>query len=345
MITADEFLNRLQRKLDDEEEEVWTRDFLLSAAQDGYDRLCRESECLFDMEMFDNQPLGGNHTRDFEVHFMPGVPILARFNFTRESEKEFVDDEAKGPVNHTRPSDATAITAPNKPTPRTLARLSNRYVSVDRVTHNWLRLEADHDRYFRLTKFNYETLQGGVWSYSMDQDGVFNLRTVGVPVAELPTVAISGIYGAMRQCTEIGFDSEPTIGEYGVIRSIPRHFAGNQYGGIKRVVSDDLSTRVEVFRLGKELTSHPFEIPDRAVRYVEWWAMYRAFSEPGHGENSELAAHFKQRFEYGLEVMKKRVNSMMRERTIALGSKRTGRRDSYLEMFPADYGYKRPFRG
>ena len=346
MITGNEFVTRLQRKLDDEGEEIWSRDFLMNAGQDGYDRLCRAAECIFDMQMFDNQPQAGNHTRDFEADYMPG-PVLGRFNYTRESEREYVTEGSRGPMDHTRPSDATFMTDPNRPSsPRTLGRLISRFVTVDRVTHDWLKLEPELDRYLRLTKTEYQTLQGGVYSYSMDQDGLFWLRTVGVPVSRLPVVSISGIYGPLRRITDYGLDQELVLGNYGAIRSLPRQFStGSQYGMIRRIVPDDDATRVELFRLGNPITEHPFEIPDRAVRYIEWWTMYRAFSEPGEGENAELADHFRQRFENGLAMIKRRVNAINRERTMAMGAKRLTKRDNYLEMFPSDFGYKRPFRG
>lgn len=345
MITLNSFLDRIQRKLDDEKGEVWSRDFLARAAQDGSDRLSRESQCIFDMDMTDNRPLTGDHTRDFEADYMTG-PILGRFNYTRESEREFVSENSLGPVNHTRPTDAEYMTDPEEgPTVRSLVRLSSRFVAIDRVTHDWLRLEPEHDRYLRLSKTEYQSLQGGVYSYSMDQDGIFWLRTVGVPVMRLPSEEVSGIYGAVRQISSYSFDQELVLGEYGVIRQVPRHFAtGNQYGVIRRIVPDDRATRVEYFRLAKPLSEGHFELPDRVVRYIEWWVMHRAYSEPGEGENKDLASHFKNRYQNGVMALKKRINAVNRERTIAMGSKRHSHRDSYLEMFPADYGYKRPFR-
>lgn len=346
MIGTNDFLTRVQRKLDDEQGEVWSRDFLLQAAQDGCDRLCRGAEIIFDMAMEDDRPLVGTHTRDFEVEYMTG-PIFARFNFTRESEREFVTDGARGPVNHTRPSDAEYMTdTDHPPSTRTLMKLPSRFVSVDRVTHDWLRLEPEQDRYLRLTRTQYQTMEGGVFSYSMDQDGIFWLRTVGVPVRRLSTQEISGVRGGIRQITDYSFDQELVLGNYGVIRQVPRQFAGgNQYGVIRRIIPDDRATRVELFRLAKPLSEGQFEIPDRAVRYVEWWVMHRAYSLPGEGENKSLAEHFKNRFNAGVDTLKRRVNAVNRERTIAMGGKRTTHRDGYLEMFPADYGYKKPFRG
>ena len=336
---------RLQRRLDDEDEEVWSREQLGNFLQDGYDRICRESQCLFDMEMYDTAPMTGNYTKPFEAEFMTG-PIMTRFTVTRPSDAEFVDGDAIV-SNHTRRSDADYMSSDTdgySPTARTLGRLPAGYVAIDRVTHDWLPLAPEHDRYHRKTRSDYQTLSGGVFSYQMDQDGWQNIRLVNVPVTVNPAEEIQGLHGGIRVITSYDLSQEPIVGTYGGIRAIPRHFSGSQYGGIRRIVQDDDNTRVEYFRLGKDLGQHPFELPDRAVKYVEWWAMYRAYSTPGEGENKKLADHFQMRFYAGVEQLKSRVRSVMRERTIAMGSHRTTGRDGYLQHFPADYGYSRPFR-
>ena len=139
--------------------------------------------------------------------------------------------------------------------------------------------------------------------------------------------------------------SETVLGSYGIIRQIPQHFVtGTEHGAFRRVVVDDSNTRVEFFRLGKRLADHPFEIPDRMVKYVEWWALYRAFSTPGEGEDPAMAGHYRQRYEMGKEKVKSRVRAQMNERTISMGTHRLGHLDSYLERFPSDYGYSRPYR-
>jgi hypothetical protein len=299
------------------------------------------------MEMYDTQPLSANHTKEYENEFMD-TPVLSRFMVTRESDAEFVDGN---PIiaNHTRPTDAEYMSPddtylPMTPTTRSLFKLPAGVVSVDRVTHDWLRLDPEQDRYHRKTRSAYQTLEGGVFSYQMDQDGWQSIRLVNVPVTVVSSVEISGLHGGMRVVTEYGLEDEPVIGVYGGVRVVPRHFSGNQYGGIRRIVSDDNATRVELYRLGKNLDNHPFEIPDRSVKYVEWWAMHRAYSKPGEGENKKLADHFSARFEQGVQTVKTRVRTIMRERSIAMGSKRETARDGYLEHFPANYGYSRPFR-
>jgi hypothetical protein len=297
------------------------------------------------MEMYDPRPMACNYTKPFEADYIDG-PVLGRFTVTRESDVEFVDGNAII-SNHTRPTDAEYMDSSvdgYTATPRTLGRLPAGYVAVDRVTHNWLRLEPEHDKYHRQTRTDYQTLPGGTFSYQMDQDGWQNIRLVNVPPAVVSTEEISGLHGGIRQITSYDLDAEPIIGSYGALRVVPRHFSGNEYGIVRRIVPDDDATRVELYRLGRDLDSTPFELPDRAVKYVEWWAMSRAYSTPGEGENKKLADHFRMRFAAGVDQIKSRVRSTMRARTIAMGSKRSTQVDAYLQHFPADYGYSRPFR-
>jgi hypothetical protein len=349
MITLNEFLADVQRSLDDENEEVWSKDQLANWAQHGYEDLCRGSQCLFDMVMFDAQPVVGNYTKEFEREFMEG-PIFARFTHTRPSEAEYVSESIES--NHTRPCDAqymppvsaaTLEQETGSPTTSTLRRLPETTIAVDRVTHNWLRLNPEPQSYHRKTRQWYEKIEGGVFSYQMDMDGWQNLRLVNVPVTVVDTVSYSGVHGVIRQTDEYALSGETIVGSYGAMRVIPRHFSGQQYGVIRRIVPDAANTRVELYRLGNELTDAPFEIPDRAVKYVKWWVMARAYSQPGEGENKKLAIHFKERFKQGVDTIKNRINTVNRARTIAMGSKRSTGRDGYLQHFPANYGYSRPF--
>lgn len=396
MISADEALNTLQRQLDDTDGEQVSRELLLTFLQDGYDRLCREGECLFDMEMYESRPRTANYTKEFERQFID-TPVMERFTCTRETDAEFIDGDALV-SNHTRPTDAEYMTeSGHGPTKTGLRKLPPGYVSVDRVTHHWLRLSPQHDRYNRLTRVAYQTLEGGVFIYQMDQDGWQNIRLVNVPAFENETetfkyngwmgewvstidyargdivshagsfwkcaldnlgqtpgypifwVAYTGepvnFHGGIRQVTSYDMDVETVVGSYGGVRVVPMHFAsGSQYGGVRKFVGDLNNTRVEYYRLGKPLDEAPFEIPDRMVKYAQWWALHRVYSLPGENESPKLAEHFKMRFLAGVERLKSRINSVNRDRAISMGSKRTHIKDNYLEHFPADYGYSRPFR-
>jgi hypothetical protein len=348
MISKAQAVDRVMRALDDETGDVWTRAQIEDFVEDGYDHLCRDAECLFDMKMYTNEYSVGNYTRDFEKDYLPeGLVDLGRFNFTREWEREFVEPGARGPMNHTRPVEAEYMTdESNPPSTSYTHQLPDGFVSIDRVTHDWLMLMPESQRQLRQWRTRYETEVGGVFTYSMDNEGLWEIRMVGVVAGALPTsdYTTSGTFGCVRQITSWDFDDEPVVGNYGIIRQAPIHFNSGQYGGIKRIVNDTNSTRVEYYRLGRNLDSEGFELPDRYVRYVEWWAMYRAFSTPGDGEDSKMAQHFKMRFEAGVERVKKRIKAVMAERVGAIGHKRTVGRDAYLERFPSNYGRKRPFR-
>jgi len=353
MITLATSTARVQRQLDDEDADVWTVTQVQDFLQDGYDRFCRDTQCIFDMEMYEDRPHTGNYTKEHEKDYMTDIPILARFTITKESDRQYVDPGAPIPSNHTRQDDASYMStdrdslATSGSSTRTVGILPARFVSVDRVTHDWLRLAPESARYNRRNRNIYQTESGGVYAYQMDEDGLWNFRTVGVPVRELPTVTISGIFGGIRAFTddEFDYDDEVVVGTYGGVRQVPQQFASGQYGGVRKIIPDANATRVEYFRLGKNLRAHPFEIPDRYVRYVEWYALYRAYNTPGEGEDKALADHYMQRFQMGIEKMKKRVDDEMKERAQAMGTKRLGKLDSYLERFPSNYGYKRPFRG
>lgn len=348
MITKDESVNRVMRALDDEDAEVWSRVQVEDFVEDGYDHLCREAECLFDMKMYTSQYSAGNYTRDFEKDYLPaGMVDLGRFNFTREWEREFVEPGARGPVNHTRPVEAEYMTEVSSPPSTSYTHyLPDGFVSIDRVTHDWLMLLPESQRYLREYRTRYESESGGVFTYSMDNEGLWTIRMVGVPAGILPTsdYETSGTDGGVRRITSWNYDDEPVSGDYGGIRRLPDHFNSGQYGGIRQIVDDQNSTRVEYFRLGRDLEADGFEVPDRYVRYIEWWAMYRAFSTSGEGEDKKMAAHFKMRFDHGVRRVKKRINDVMNERSASMGQNRGGQRDSYLERFPSNYGRKRPFR-
>ncbi len=344
MISTDEAITTLQRMLDDTDGEQFSRELLLNWMQDGYDRIAREGECLFDMQMYESRPRTANYTRDFERPFIDSQ-VMEKFTCTRESDGEFMDGEALV-SNHTRPSDSVYMTESGHTATKTgLRKLPEGWVSVDRVTHHWLRLSPQHDRYNRLTRVAYQTLEGGVFQYQMDQDGWQYIRLVNVPAFMNESETITGKYGPIRQVTSYEMDQESVIGSYGIIRSVPRHFVcGTGYGATRKFVEDLNNTRVEMYRLGAPLHEGVFELPDRFVKYVQWWALYRAYSTPGECESPKLAEHYKMRFEAAVERVKNRVNSVNRDRALIMGQHRTYIKDNYLEHFPADYGYARPFR-
>jgi len=239
------------------------------------------------------------------------------------------------------------------PSTRRKVQLPDELVQISRVTQNWLALRAEFARDIRLTRRSYETMEGGVFAYSQSQEGFFGLRPVGIPPAMLPSVTYTyGVdlngrnvyFGAIRKIDEWDFGSEPVMGTYGIPRGVPRHFPSGRFGGFRTIVPDDNALRVEFYRLGRSLYSEPFELPDRAVKYCEYWALYRAYSAPNEGEEKVLADHYKGRYQAGVKRMENRVKAQMDERTMTMGGKRQNFVDSYLALFYGDYGYARPAR-
>lgn len=342
MQTLQATINRVLHRLDDEACLVWTRAQIENWIMDGYDSFARDTSCIFDMVMFSHDPLVANHTREFEEQFMGDLPIAGIFQFTREQERDFAGPSAIGPSNITRMAEASYVDVPQT---NLLKKLPDGYNTVERVTHDWLRLDPEHSRYLRGTRLLYETQQGGVFAYSIEQDGFFSLRTVGVVPPRIPPFDIQGTWGLLRQEDPSESDNnDAVIGSWGILRASPLHFpALGPWGTVRQVIKDDTNTRVEITRLGRSLNQHPFEIPDYCVVATEYWAMYRAFSDHGPGENPELAKHFKERYEIEVQYVKSIVDDVMEERTIQMGGPREGQRDDYLQHFPSDYNYPRRF--
>lgn len=109
-------------------------------------------------------------------------------------------------------------------------------------------------------------------------------------------------------------------GSWGTLREIPEHFPmGAPYGVPRRLYSDDSNTRVEYFRLGKDLDEYLFELPDRFVKYVEFYAQAKALERDGPGQDLALSNHFMGRFGDGVSRMASRMAEMKRSRVGAIG--------------------------
>jgi len=129
------------------------------------------------------------------------------------------------------------------------------------------------------------------------------------------------------------FDSDPTdtvvttevtgrtTGGFGILRHVTGDFpAGGPWGTPTRIHPEALNTTVEITRLGRDLATYHFEIPEAYVKYVIFYAMSRALRRDGPGQDLTLAEHYEQRFEQGVYRLDKRVQNMVPERRGAFGS-------------------------
>ena len=83
--TAYDAIHQAQRKLDDEDDTIWSHAELLLYAKDGYNQLCRQTKCLFDMFVIENVPPTGNWGSDLQRHLAeqtPGMKLARSVRFS-----------------------------------------------------------------------------------------------------------------------------------------------------------------------------------------------------------------------------------------------------------------------
>lgn len=133
--------------------------------------------------------------------------------------------------------------------------------------------------------------------------------------------------------------AKTVFGTWGSLREIPEHFPmGGQWGIPRRMYYDTKNTRVEYFRLGKDLDEYAWELPDRFVKYAEFYACAKALERDGSGQNMALAGHFMERFSDGVRRMVKRLSECKRAVVGQIGG--TGRVPTKpaLARLPWKYG-------
>jgi hypothetical protein len=118
-------------------------------------------------------------------------------------------------------------------------------------------------------------------------------------------------------CTEIGGRA---TGGFGILRHEEGAFpAGGTWGSPTRMHPHAVNIDVELFRLGRDLDSHPIELPDAYKKYVLYFAMSKALERPGHGQDLEMSKHFHDRFLMGIDRMTRKQESMSEEYVGTLG--------------------------
>jgi hypothetical protein len=110
-------------------------------------------------------------------------------------------------------------------------------------------------------------------------------------------------------------------GGFGILRvSGGDHPANGTWGTPRRIHPHTDNTKVEVFRLGRNLEEYgTFELPEAYLKYIFFYAMAQLLRRDGPGQNTELADYYMSRFEHGVLRMNRRENRMMPEYEGALG--------------------------
>lgn len=184
-----------------------------------------------------------------------------------------------------------------------------------------------------------------------DEYGFFNRELTADEVALLYNEGSGVFYPGMGGVDDTVVATETsgaTTGGYGILRSrddsngwFP---AGGPYGTPTQVHPDYLNIKVEMTRLGRDLKSHVSELPSAYNKYVVYWAMHRALKRSGPGQDIELAEHYGQRFELGVDRMIKKRDSMQPEREGRFGGGAGDGADFALGLPLLPSAYEYPWR-
>jgi hypothetical protein len=326
--------------LQDEEQSIWNNVSEIERyLREGYDRFARETLCIFDIAYADNVPYAGSHTAEWEVDFL--VHVNGEFQLTGGEWEHAYIDNGIGPAGITSPWEADYA---NPQLFLGTSELPHSLIEVDRVTYDNYRIQPFASAQKRQIDPRYQLNAGPTHAYAFDEDGTYVIRKIPFPAASADVYDFSGSRGFLRVANgnEFGTD-EDIIGTRGILRVAPEHFPSGRRGGIKAVHRDGANVRVEMFRKGV-FPEEEFEIPDRYVKYLEYYAIAKALHRESAGQDLKLSEHFMLRFESAVARTTKRMALVQQERmgTLGPGGRRLAREN--LQHLPWQYGENMPFR-
>lgn len=336
LTTLDAAVTDALDRLGDLRNTIWTRDELKLYLKDGYDLYCRRTKCLFDIYVIENLPPSANWQTDLEKYLaqqIPGFGLTDQpFHFTDDFERNYGIDgryggSYAGPAGMTSPTEAQyADNVDSVPTAVPGGLLPQSTTEVLRVTYNDRELYALGSAQARRLDPNYESRSGYPQFFTFDKDGIFFLRVIPNAQGDAVYDTVSGSWGTMTQTDDTTVEVVTTevtghnTGGYGILRHrddmFPTH---GPWGTPTRIHPTTANIKVEVYRLGRNLDTHPFELPDAYIRYPIYWAMSRALHRDGPGQDIELGDHYEQRFEMGVQRLTQKRAKMDKERVGSLG--------------------------
>lgn len=202
--------------------------------------------------------------------------------------------------------------------------LPNDFQEMERVTWDSRRIDPIEPRTLEQVSPQYHTLTGTVDRYLVRKDGFRTLRKWRIPSQAAEEYTYTGTWGTFRTFTSI--TSETVTGTFGFVRRIPGEFpirarSGAAWGIARHIHQDLHNTRIEFTRRGESLSADTdtLELPSYQIRYIRHYAMAKALSRPGTGQDPELAEHYRLRYEAGIQRTIKRVQSMQARKTRSMG--------------------------
>lgn len=314
-------------RLDDEDATVWSYDEILLYIEDGYNRLCRQTKCLFDIHVIENVPPTGNWSSDLERYLAEHTQGMGLtddpLHFTAEHERDTLiggsRGSTEGPAPGTSPADSYADF--NVPVKVSSGRLPDETVEVIRTTWDQLELFPEDSGMMRRRDVRYEIREGGdPQNFTMDKDGLLTIRITPPARGDAEYDTVDGSWGTMTE--ETGADDTATVvGTWGILREVEGAFpAGGPHGTPTRMHPHAKNIFVEILRMGRPLKSFSFEIPRSFVKFVIFWALYRALKRTGPGQDIKLAQHYSDRFDMGVSRLQHRLKRILKEQVLRMGA-------------------------
>jgi len=218
---------------------------------------------------------------------------------------------------------ASVFTTRSLPTKVPGGNLPSSTIEVLRVTYDDKELKGMSSQHMKDIDPNYETRDGDPQFFIYDKDGIYFLRVVPAAQGDATYDTVNGTWGTLTQRFGVSDTIDnPDKKGFGVLRYRDdfTFYNGGPWGTPTRIHPEEKNIEVDVYRLGRDLTSHPMELPLPYQKYVLYWALYQALDREGSGQQLDLASHFKDRFEMGVSRLRSRKQKVNKERIGALAS-------------------------
>jgi len=138
------------------------------------------------------------------------------------------------------------------------------------------------------------------------------------------TVYVEG-WGALDETA----DYEVLGDEYGIPAVIDGFWmTGDPFGLPYALSTDTKNTRIDYVKDAGDLKSAPFEIQAWDTRYVLFYMLWKALDRSGKGQNKKLAAHYSQRYQLGVALVRARHDNIREAIAHVMGEGMPGERDA-----------------
>lgn len=321
--TLGSVVDKVLSRLGDTETDIWSRQEIRSYVQEGYDQLAILTECFWDQAYLEDRLTTANVTAEWEKEYLEsGWLCYGVFNYTAISEADYLEPGQieNGPTTLTAKWEASYLPAGDSYY-RATDQLPENLYQIDRATWDWKKIEPVRSTELEQQDSRYWINNGEVIGYLQDRDGLRVFRKWRVPAVAATEYTITGTGGILRSPADISGDA--ILGSWGIPRRIPTMFGMGDTGGWgfpRRPFQDYKNTRIEFSRRGRavEEDSDEFELPDRYVMYLRFYALWKALERDGKGQDLDYAAHWQGRYMAGIARIIRRIKAFARNRRSAM---------------------------